>query len=126
MRNGYRLFPLCLLLTACGQANATRIDPKNDVHCSVLAFYFQGLAKHQGAPRKQQQATKGLHEWYAAKMRATAAERFKDLAGLEREISPLLEAVKADPKSMADKLGDCAKRAAADPGFDRFAADYLR
>ena len=121
MRRAFCLVPLSLLLTACGEADATLIDPRNDVHCSVVAFYFHGLAKHEGAPADQQHATKVLHEWYAAKMRREAGERFKDWQNFEREISPLLEAIKAKPTAMTDELDACLDRAIADPAFDLFA-----
>lgn len=111
----------CALLSGCGGASAATLDPSDDVHCSVLAFYFDGLARHQGAPRDQLRATKVMHEWYAAKMRDVAVERWGDMAGFEKEAGPLLESVKADPQAMADEMLACTDRAVAAPGFNRFA-----
>ena len=111
----------CTLLSGCGAASATTLDPSDDVHCSVLAFYFNGLAKHQGAPREQLRATKVMHEWYAAKMRQIAVERWGDMAGYEKEVGPLLEGVKSDPKAMGDEMLVCTNRAVAAPGFNQFA-----
>lgn len=116
----------CVLLSGCGRAQAATIDPANDVHCSVLAFYLHGLAKHEGRPDKQVRATKGLHDWYAAKMRAATGDRLKDPAVLEREVGPLLETVKADPLATREEALACMERAQADPTFDRFASAYMR
>lgn len=114
------ILPCCILLSGCGQANAVIVDPANDVHCSVVAFYFHGFAKHDGAPKTQQDALRTLHHWYAIKMKIVAGERFKEWANVEREVGPVLEAIKADPRSMRDELGACTDRAAADPLFDGF------
>lgn len=117
---------LATISGGCGQATAAAVDPKNDVHCSVLAFYFHGLATHTQASEKQVRATKGLHDWYAAKMKEVADERFKNPAFLQNEVGPVLEAVKADPLAMRDEMSACAERAAADPSFNRFASGYMR
>ena len=113
------------LVSACSPSRAVALDPKNDVHCSVLAFYFNGLAAQVGAPDRQLRASKGLHDWYAAKMKIASAGRFSDPAVLQAELGPLLEEVKADPLSAGDELQACADRAAADPSFNRFARTYM-
>jgi hypothetical protein len=114
----------CVLLSGCGRANAAAIDPTDDIHCSVLAFYFHGFAEHHGFPAKQQKAAKGVHDWYAAKMRLVAKERWGGMAGFEKEAGPLLETVKADPLAMRDEMVACTKRAAADPAFNEHARAY--
>lgn len=125
-----RVALLAILLPAvlggCGQATAAVVDPENDVHCSVLAFYFHGLAKHTQAPEKQVRAAKGFHDWYAAKLREVAGERFTDPAIYEKEVGPVLEAVKADPLAMRDEMFACIDRAEGDPAFNRFAGEYVR
>jgi hypothetical protein len=113
-------------LCGCASAYAVTIDSNNDIHCSVLAFYFHGLAKHDGAPDKQVRATKGLQDWYAVKMRAAEGGRYSDPAVMQSEIGPILESVKADPVSMRDKAKACADRAVADPSFNHFARSYMR
>lgn len=115
----------CVILGGCGQT-AAKVDPRDDVHCSVLAFYFHGLAKHENVPLQQIRATEGLHDWYAAKMRAKAGKRLQDFAVMDREVTPLLDAIKADPAAMRDEARACADRAAADPGFNDFARAYMR
>jgi hypothetical protein len=109
------------LLGGCGEAGAANVDPADDVHCSVLAFYFHGFAKHQGVPANQLRATKVMHEWYAAKVRDVAVERWGGTDGFQKEIGPLLEAVKKDPKAMADEMVACTDRAIAAEGFNQFA-----
>lgn len=111
----------CSILGACGSVGAAVIDPADDVHCSVVAFHTQGLAKHRGAPADQQRAAWTVHEWYAAKMRAVADERWGGTSGFEKEVAPLLEAVKSDPQHNRDEMMACAERAVADPEFDDFA-----
>lgn len=114
----------CMLLTGCGSANATVVDPASDVHCSVIAFYFHGLARHDSAPLDQQKATKAVHDWYSAKIESVSTEWRRDMARAEREISPVLDAIKADPRAMLDEMMACTKRAAADPGFNAHAYAY--
>lgn len=113
-----------MLLSSCGQANAATLDATDDVHCSVLAFYFQGLAKHHGFPAKQQKAANGLHDWYAAKIRSIAKERWGDMSGFEKEVAPLLQTIKSDPLAMSDEFLACTERAAADPEFSKHARTY--
>lgn len=111
----------CLILSGCGTASAATIDPADDVHCSVVAFYFHGLAKHHGFPDDQQRAAKGIHEWYASKMRQVAVGRWGGMAGFEKEVAPLLETIKSDPLAMRDEMTTCTERAGRDPAFNRFA-----
>jgi hypothetical protein len=111
----------CTFLGGCGTATAATLDPSDDAHCSLLAFYFNGLAEHQGAPRDQLRATKVLHEWYAAKIRQVAVKRWGDMSGYEKEMGPLLERIKSDPKAMGDELIACTDRAMATPDFNQFA-----
>lgn len=113
----------CTLLSGCGKFHAAPLDPADDVHCSVLAFYFHGRAQHEGAPGDHLRATKVMHEWYAARMRGVAAERWGDMSGFEKEVGPILEAVKEDPKGARDEMVVCTKRAIAAKGFERFAEE---
>ena len=114
-----RLAPI-IVIAGCGEARGTVPDASNDLHCSVLSFYFAGLARHSGAPADQQRATAAIHEWYAAKAREVAAQR-SDPNAVLAEMEPIFEAIKQDPRSMLDELSACTDRAAADPGFDAFA-----
>lgn len=110
-----------LLVSGCGQATAATVNPADDVHCSTLAFYFQGLAKHHQAPLVQQRAITGMHEWYAAKLREVAAARWKEKSEAEAEIGPILEKIKSDPLAMRDAMKECALRAQREPTFNAFA-----
>lgn len=111
----------CTVLSGCGVAGAATLDPTDDVHCSVLTFYVHGLAQHEKTSSDYRMATKVMHEWYAAKVRLVAVERWGGMAGFEKEVKPLLEAIKSDPKAMTDEALACADRAGADPDFNRFA-----
>ncbi|MEG3124589.1 hypothetical protein [Sphingomonas sp. GB1N7] len=112
-------------LCACTSANAVTIDPKNDVHCSVLAFYFHGLAKHIDAPDEQVRATRGLQDWYARKMRSAEGGRYSNPAVMQSEIGPIFETIKSNPLSMQDEAKACADRASTDPEFNKFARSYM-
>lgn len=125
MRN-FLIAAATIALCACTSANAVTIDPKNDMHCSVLSFYFHGLARHEGFSDKQVRAAKGLQDWYAAKIRSAEGGRYSNPAIMQSEIGPVLEAVKADPRSMLDEAKACLDRAAADPSWNSFAGSYMR
>lgn len=116
------LFAIACLsaLAACGSASASTLDPSDDLHCSVVAFYFKGLAEHKGAPADQLRATAVVDGWYAAKVREIAPTRWKDLDASLTEMAPILEAVKADPMAASDEHMACAKRATEDPSFAAF------
>lgn len=126
MRNAFTCIIGLVFLDACSPASAVTIDPANDIHCSVVSFYFHGLAKHEHAPEIQIRATKGLQDWYAAKMKVATAGRFADLATAKAETEPLLDAINSDPASMRDELLKCAERATADPAFNGFADSYMQ
>jgi hypothetical protein len=113
-------------LAACSAAKASMPDPAKDTDCSVLAFYFSRQAAQSAAPPVQKHATRVVHEWYAGKVRNIAVERWGDMAGMDRELGPLLEAVNRDPMAMTDRYMQCIERATGDPNFDAFAAKWAR
>jgi hypothetical protein len=117
-----RLAPI-IVIAGCGQARGHVPDASNDLHCSVLAFYFAGLAQHSRAPPDQQRGTAAVHQWYASKARQVAARSSDPNAALA-EMEPILEAIKRDPQSMLDEFSVCTDRAAADPGFHEFARTF--
>src|SRR5688572_30180343 len=82
-------------LVACAQASAANPDPSQDIDCSVVTFYFSGLAKHEGAEAAQQRALSAVSKWYAAKVETLAKQNGANQV-LNRA-GPLLEAVKRDP-----------------------------
>lgn len=114
-----RLAPLAMF-AGCAPARGSVPDASNDLHCSVLAFYFAGYAEQSGAPTDQRQGAMAIHEWYAAKAREIAAQRSDPNSALA-EMASVLEAVKRDPRSMLDEFSTCTDRAATDPAFDAFA-----
>jgi hypothetical protein len=96
-------------LLGCAQASAATPDPSQDLDCSVVAFYFNGLAKHKGAAADQHHALSTVNKWYATRLQAIAK---KD--GVESVLArtgPLLEAVKREPMEMRDELSACTDRA---------------
>jgi hypothetical protein len=95
------------------------MDPSNDVHCSVLASYYDGLAKATNAPADQRRAMAALLLWYGGKAQRIDAER-RDGSVLQ-EIKSVLTAIKKDPMAATDELTACADRATKDPGFEVFA-----
>ena len=113
------LFASLVALAGCGQASGSVPDPSSDLHCSVIAFYFSGLAEHDGAPADQRRALAAVHEWYAAKLRQLATQR-GDPNSVLAEAEPILDAIKRDPRAMLDEHETCSERAMADPAFNRF------
>jgi hypothetical protein len=114
------------MLVSCTEANAVAIDATDDVHCSVLAFKFKAHADSSSAPADQRHALKVVHEWYAAKVRAVAVERWGDKQGFEREMQPLLDLANQNPAAVTDDLKMCVDRALADPAFNSFAGARSR
>jgi hypothetical protein len=96
-------------IAACAQARAATPDPSRDLDCSVVTFYFSGLAKHQGANAEQQRAVAAVFEFYATKVRNIAKQEGANSVAARME--PLLEAVKRDPMNMRDELSACTDRA---------------
>jgi hypothetical protein len=101
--------PAASALAACAQASAAAPDTSSDIDCSVLAFYFNGLAEHRGAPLSQRRATQAVHEWYSIKVQKISREKGAD-AVLSRA-GPLLETTKQDPMKMRAANTACADRA---------------
>jgi len=95
-------------LTACGQANASTPDVSQDVDCSVIAFYFTGLAQQMGVNPTEQRAVAAVHAWYSTRVRAIASEDANEVLS---RAGPILEAVKRDPANMRDEMAACTDRA---------------
>jgi hypothetical protein len=110
---------LACALAGCTSAHATPLNPADDLHCSVIAFYFQGYAQWSGAPARQIHAAGVIKAWYAGKLREAGV----DLGGpdFRSRAEPILNAVKADPKAARAPMVACTDRAVADPAFNRFA-----
>lgn len=105
-----------MALGACGQASALPVDPSNDLHCSVVAFYFKGDPITQAAPQNQRDAIARIFDWYTVKTQALAAEQGPD--AVLRTAAPALEAVKKDPAAHREHLLTCTNRAVDDPTFN--------
>jgi len=99
-------------LAACSQANAATPDPSQDIDCSVVAFYFSGLAEHRGVEPAQKRALAAVHKWYSKKVQAIAKDEGAN--GVLTRAGPVLEAVKRDPMNMRDELAACTDRAVND------------
>lgn len=115
---GFIFLPL-IALAGCGEARGSAPDASNDVHCSVLTFYFNGFTEYAGAPADQRRAMAVVNEWYAAKVRQRTAERGES-DSIMAEGAAILEVVKRDPDAMLDELRGCTDRALADPAFNGF------
>jgi hypothetical protein len=113
MRTCQSLFvPIALATASCSQASAVTPDPRNDVDCSVLAFYFNGLGQHRGAPASVQRSLAKVDGWYVQKVQVLTQGRGID--PVRSRVEPRLEAVKKDPMNMRDAHMACAKRAIAE------------
>ncbi len=114
-----RYLPMVLAsaaMAACSQAAASPVDPQNDIHCSVAAFYFKGHPVTQGSPPNVRYAVDRLFDWYSIKVRALAAERGAE--SVQSTAEPVLEAIKRDFLGHREHLTACTDRAVADPTFN--------
>ena len=121
-----KIAAICLLIvTACSAGGCTRggavIDSDNDLHCMVLASYFQDVAERIDAPPSQRHAVAVMKEWYVDKAAPTVRAQWGNGDGARGELERISAAVKKDPEGMRPKFTACTERAAADPSFDRFA-----
>jgi hypothetical protein len=113
-----------MALAGCSAASATPADPSNDVHCFALATAFRAHAQSIGAPADAQRATAAIETWYAPGFDAAVATRGRSSVLSEGEA--LAAAMDRDPAAAHAALVACTDRAAADPGFDAFAARFPR
>ena len=112
---------LAASLHACGTPDVI-VDSSDDNHCSLLSFYFSGLAKYADAPDEQQLATKTIFEWYASKERQQAErEGVETVKRRVLSLEPVFDAIKKNPNSMTDELEACSARAQKSIGFTEFA-----
>ena len=106
-------------LTSCGQANGRALDPSSDLQCSVIVYYFDGLAEHVGAPTDHKRILSKVNQWYASKVQQLALERSQADSEMG-QASAVLEQVKRDPEAAYDEAAACIDRAVADPAFNGF------
>jgi hypothetical protein len=100
------------------------VDPQQDLHCFVLASYFQDVAARVGAPPSQRHAVAVMREWYAAKAAPEVRAKWGSGDGASGELERISAAIKSNPDAMRPKLAACTERAAADRSFDDFARGY--
>ena len=115
---------LAAILAGCSAAAATTVDAGSDFHCLGVALGFAGVAEAQNAPADQQRATKAMADWYWAKNEAYLRARGTD--AFMAEMAALVPIIDGDQEAARRAMLTCTDRAAADPGFNRFAARYPR
>ena len=110
------------VLSGCSAASGAPLDSANDVHCFGLASAYASLARSSDAPDDQQRSTNALAQWYSVGFDAAVQARGRE--AISEEAARLAQAADADPEAARAALSRCADRAAADPGFNAFAAQH--
>jgi hypothetical protein len=107
------MIPVVLAASACGQANATVVDPTRDLDCSVLSAFMTELGTRVDADPRQKQALVAVQNWYIRKTHPTFQELGKK--AFAAKISPIHEAVGRETiRTATEKHMICAKRAVAE------------
>ncbi|HEX8193019.1 MAG TPA: hypothetical protein VF552_08975 [Allosphingosinicella sp.] len=115
---------MILAAAACSAASAAPLDPESDVHCFALATAYGEAARRMNSPADQQHAIAGVAAWYAPKFDAAAQGRTRE--DILAETAALERSVDRNPQAGLAALTACTDRAAADPGFNAFAARWAR
>jgi len=111
-------FGTILFLAACTSAQASKIDPSDDLHCAVALLTLEKNADQLGATLTAKKGLYALQTWFFAKV------------GKERlgETEAVVEAVKANPMKVASIGHTCSRRAFTERDFSRWmsiaSADY--
>jgi hypothetical protein len=96
-------------VAACSSAQASKLNPDDDLHCSVVSNYF-AMSK----PGKSDAAARALF---------VASAWYNKRIGNELDLSkaaPVLEKVKGDREAARPIVTDCIERAMKDPAFEAF------
>ena len=108
---------VALVLAGCSQAEASEVDPQNDVHCAVLATGYRISGDIQNAPQDQKRALAVLDDWYGPKLMQASKERGE--ASVLAEAQPIADLMDRDLLSTKDEYMTCAERAFSDPAFGK-------
>jgi hypothetical protein len=99
----------CMFLAGCGQASASVLDSRDDLHCALAAHQIQ-LNLDNNATLLQRQGIHALRSWYYAKLPE------KRLS----ESPAVLEAMKTDQGAVLRVARECLDRAELDKDYYRF------
>jgi hypothetical protein len=105
-----------LVLAGCASANASAINPSDDLHCAVVIRTLERGADQLGANATARKGLYVLQTWYFSKIKR---ERLDEAQGV-------VEAMKKYPGEVPSAGQKCSDRAFSDPGFSRwksFASD---
>lgn len=99
-------------IAACSSAQASELDANDDLHCSVVSFYFA----RSGPPKSGDDARASFiaAAWYN--------KRVGNKPDLNK-VAPVLQKVKDDAATAQLTAADCIERALRDPAFERFSRD---
>ena len=103
---------LCgLLLSACGRADASTLDPSNPIHCAIAFQRYSDLAMKTGDERLAK-GLGGRAQWYVDRAKSSG-QTLPSREDLERLAERFLAAADG-----GEALGhECLKRQDADPEF---------
>ena len=112
MKNLFSAVGSVLAIGACSSAQADKLNANDDLHCSVVSYYFA----RSGPPKSDDDARASFiaSAWYDKRVGNTP-----DL----KKAAPVLQKVRDDPATAQRTAADCIERALRDPAFERFARD---
>ena len=114
------LFASLLVLTSCGGASASALDPSNDLHCAVIILDLQKNSDQHGATPVVKKGLYVLQSWYFSKIKQ------QQLADAQN----VVDAMKSNPGEVSSAARKCSDRAFSDSGFGRWSSfaykDYDR
>jgi len=96
-------------VAACSSAQANKLNPDDDLHCSVVSNYFA-----MSEPGKSDATARALFvasAWYH--------KRIGNKLDLSKA-APVLDKVKGDREAARPIVIDCIERAMKDPAFEAF------
>ncbi|MEM7701532.1 MAG: hypothetical protein AAF251_06300 [Pseudomonadota bacterium] len=104
---------------ACAKANAT-LDADNDSHCAAVGYVFSITGEELG-DRGMTKRAKTLYQWYIDRMRNASGTKMSETEK-RNELLPIVKSITGEPNEYIGIADACAKKAAEDPAFERFAA----
>lgn len=112
MKNPLFAVVTVLGIAACSSAQASKLNPNDDLHCSVVSFYF--ARSDRTMSDLDARTLFVVSAWYNKQIGNKV-----DLG----KAGPVLQKVKDDPVAARPVAADCIQRASRDPGFEGFARD---
>ncbi len=110
-RRHYKMLAITMFSLASSCSNANMLNPDNDIHCSVVSFYFMKLADHIGSGNNEKISLSRINSWYVKRLKIEYGQEYNSNAFLDTKIKPVLEFVKDNPSAAEMPMRMCGERA---------------